>query len=164
MGFMDEVNQIKRERNKRVSGENRDTHALEKEIFRAKVQAVIDEIEEVKAGIKSAASKGQDSYMVMSRILEVHPPVFGKSTEIFAYTSSLRSRVANKYRCVKASLLTSEPDPQGFNGRWYFLDPKAGKSVILDEKLLELWELLESLGVYPFFSGQMHSGDLRVKF
>jgi hypothetical protein len=112
-----------------------------------------------------------DEHIVILNIIDVHFDLNGVSTKIYANTSSRSGLVLIKdrwkikrYECVKASLLTSQPNELGFNGRWYFLNPQAGKSVILDEKLIELWELLESLGVRPFFSGQIGSGHLCVKF
>ncbi|MBW3513770.1 MULTISPECIES: hypothetical protein [unclassified Shewanella] len=76
--------------------------------------------------------------------------------------TSVISKESYRYECVRPSLLTSEYHSQGFNQKWYFIDTKAGKSVILDKKLIELWELLESLGLRPFFSGDIHKVDLCV--
>lgn len=76
--------------------------------------------------------------------------------------TSFISKESYRYECVRPSLLTSEYHSQGFNQKWYFIDTKAGKSVILDKKLIELWELLESLGLRPFFSGDIHKVDLCV--
>lgn len=68
----------------------------------------------------------------------------------------------DRYECAMPWLLTSEYNSSGFNGRWYFIDTSAGKSVILDKKLIELWELLESVGLRPFFSGDFNKADLCV--
>ncbi|WP_029134081.1 hypothetical protein [Sedimenticola selenatireducens] len=112
----------------------------------------MNSLEEIKEGIKAAASQGKSEYTVISRLVSISPPFFKTTTEI------------EGYQCVKTILLTSEPNSQGFNGRWYFVNTKAGKDAILDEELKQLWNLLESLGLRPFFSGGAIAADLCVRF
>ena len=170
MNFIDEVNQIKNQKKREIRDDERSREQKKKDQFIARVQYYIDNFEEVKDGIKQAASEGSDTYTVIPRVLDIKPPIFGNSrTKVYGSAPrtggiSPGDGSVKKYECAKGELLTSEPNAQGFNGRWYFVDTKAGKSVIIDKTLLELWELLESLGVRPFFEGGMDSGSLCVQF
>ncbi|MEW6997761.1 hypothetical protein AADZ86_08655 [Colwelliaceae bacterium BS250] len=67
-----------------------------------------------------------------------------------------------KYECVSPSLLQGKRNPHSFNEVWYSIDTEAGKSVIKDDKLIELWELLEENELKPFFSGGDISAHLCV--
>ena len=179
MGFIDEIKHIKQQKSKSDLAEEQSFTQREKEKFQKRMQSIIDNLENVKEEIKKAAENGEDTYTVVSRIVDVQAPIFGNTTNIYAITEGItleghpRPRLGSRagsrlklkrYQCVESTLLISEYHSQGFNGRWYFLNTKAGKSVILDQKLAELWDRLLSLGVRPFFSGQIGSGDLRVQF
>ncbi|MEW6996240.1 hypothetical protein AADZ86_00845 [Colwelliaceae bacterium BS250] len=67
-----------------------------------------------------------------------------------------------KYECACPSLLKGKLNPYDFDNVWYNIDTDAGKSVIKDRKLIELWELLEVNGLKPFFSGGDYSAHLCV--
>jgi len=169
MSFADELNQIKKDRNQRINEEKEDAHQKAKEQFVAWVQQSIDSLESIKDRIRNDASQGKTKSVIISNVFKVAPPIFGRSTtKVFGGTPPSkglvlgRDRQSSEYECARGSLLTSRHEPQGFNGKWYYIDETAGKSVILDEKLIELWELLESLGLRPFFSGGMDSASLCV--
>ena len=168
MNFADELNQIKKDRNQRINEEKENTHQKAKERFSSWIQQNIDNLESIKDAIRNDASQGKKESVIISNVLKVEPPIFGRTTtKVFGGTPPSKGlvlgRQSNEYECARGSLLTSRHEPQGFNGKWYYIDETAGKSVILDEKLIELWELLESLGLRPFFSGGMDSASLCVR-
>lgn len=168
MSFADEINQIKKDRNQRINEEKEKTHQTAKEQFASWIQQSIDNIEIIKEGIRNDASQGKKESVIISSVLKIEPPIFGRTTtKVFGGTPPSKGLVlgrrSNDYECARGSLLTSRHEPQGFNGKWYYVDETVGKPVILDEKLIELWELLESLGLRPFFSGGMDSASLCVR-
>ena len=152
MGFLDEVNEIKQERQQRLVNEKVRKQEQEKNDFRKRIQEAVNSLEEIKEGIKAAAARGDNKYTVINRLVSISPPFFKNTTEI------------EGYQCVKTTILTSEHNSQGFNGRWYFVNINAGKEVILDEELMQFWKMLESLGLRPFFYGGANSADLCVGF
>lgn len=108
--------------------------------------------------------------VVLSKVLKIEQPIFGRTnTRVIAgtppKTTIMQSRklYRDEYQCAKGSLLTRKIDHAGINGQWYYLDETLGKSVILDDKLIELLDLLESLGLRPFFNGNMDSTNLCVR-
>ncbi len=168
MSFADELSQIKRDRNQRINENKEDARLKAKEQFSSWIQQSIENLEDIKDRIRSGASQGENKSVILSNVLKVEPPIFGRTTtKVFGgkppSMGLVLGRQSNEYECARGSLLASRHDPQGFNGKWYYIDETAGKSVIFDEKLIELWELLESLGLRPFFSGGMDSASLCVR-
>lgn len=168
MNFADEVNQIKLIRNQVENTERESARQRVKENFALWIQHYIDNLEEIKDAIRNDASQGKVESVVVQDVLRIQPPIFGsRSTRIIGGLPPNKGLVLrgedNDFECAKGSLLISRPDSRGFNGRWYYVDERAGKSVIINEKLIELWELLESIGLRPFFSGGMDSASLCVR-
>lgn len=170
--FIDEIHNLKKARADNVNDEVTKLRKRVKDNFVSWIQQTIDNIESIKNDIRREVSLGKSEYVVLSRVFRIEAPIFSSTTtKIIAGTppnltimQSRRIHGEYDYECAKSSLLTSRYDNAGFNGRWYYVDENMGKSVILDVKLVELWELLESLGLRPFFNGGMESAHLSVRF
>jgi hypothetical protein len=173
MNFANEINQIKKDRNQNINVEKNKTRQEIKNNFAFWIQETIDDIENVKEGIKSDVLQGKNASVVMSKVLRIHPLDFdGLPLRVLSGNppdttimkkSKLHREYDNQYECVKSSLLPSKLDWKGLNGRLHYIDKTVGKRVILDDKLIELWELLESMGLRPFFHTYHGTADLCVR-
>lgn len=124
----------------------------DKEEFRKLITETINDLEKIKGKMLESAKQGRNTYTILHNFISINPPFFRQTTSI------------EGYKCVKPDILTSRPHPQGFNGQWYEVDNSAGKKMIIDSKLTQLWEALEELGVKPFFDGGCDSASLCVRW
>jgi len=173
INFLDEINQIKKDQNHSVNVEKTQLRRHIKDRFVSWIQQTIDDLENVKEGIKSDASQRRTSSVVMSKVLKVDPLEFdGATLRVIAGISpnitlmqgrNLHRGFDCQYECINTSLLPTKFDRRGLNGRLHYVDETVGKHVILDDKLIELWELLESNGLKPFFYTHYDNVDLHVR-
>ena len=174
MSFSEEVQLIKKEHQISIDAEETYLRQQSKARFVSWVQQTIDNLNIIKENIKIDASQGKSSSVVMSQVLNIEPLAFDcASLKITAGISPnvpiMQSRrlvrdYDYQYECIKISLLPMQFNRRGLNGKLHYIDETVGKSVILDEKLVEFWELLESIGLRPFFQTRNSMVDLRVKF
>jgi hypothetical protein len=124
----------------------------EKHEFRTLITETLNDIETIKGKMLESAKQGHNTFTILDNFISINPPFFRQTTSI------------EGYKCVKPAILTSRPHPEGFNRQWYEVDSSAGKGIIIDSKLVLLWEALEELGVTPYFDGGCNSASLCVRW
>jgi hypothetical protein len=174
MSFSEEVNHIKKDTRSNIDDEKAYLRKRTKDWFVLWVQQTIDNLESIKEAIKIDASQGKNSSVVMSQVLNIEPLAFDCATlRVTAGVSPnvpiMQSRrllleYDYQYECINSSLLPKQFNRRGLNGTLRYIDETVGKSVILDGTLIELWELLESIGLRPFFQTRYSMVDLCVQF
>ena len=153
MKFSDELKSAKRQHAEQASQETRTKREVKRAEFHARVERVCSNIDELKEAIKKTARAGGNRYRVMRDVATVSfDPQEPQGVGVGDYKSVKRSLL------VKIPEVSFSPGRVSANGDGPKANEHAGKEVIADDKLLELWTTLENLGVRPYFSGGAMGG------